>query len=177
MFVYAMKTLSRKPLTRALLGVTAMTALLTGIPAPAASAAGEFPDGTLFRMQNYQTKGCAATWTESLYVWALSRPVEDVCAMGEAIWVQGSGNSIRHLIKESTIDGPQHFCLGADGGGKVNVTACSGANDQKWTRYSEGFVKNWATKQCLDVESRLPERLYTRECVKNEQQKWAFKPA
>lgn len=184
MLVHAVRTLSRKPFKHALLGVAATTALLAGVPVPAAaaptaptaSAAADLPEGTQFKIQNYQTKGCATAEPGFENVWAVTGPARDpFCSTEHAIWVQGSGNSIRSRIKEK-FGVPLHWCLGANESGRVSVTPCDGGNNQKWTRYSEGFVKNWATKQCLDVESESPEIVYTRECLKHDWQKWAFKP-
>lgn len=125
----------------------------------------------LFNIQNYQTKQCihlngdvVGTPCEFNHTYSLFR--------------HGSANSIRHYGMEST-HYPTHYCLDANGNGDeqpVKINPCNGGNYQKWTRYSDGHVKNWATKKCLDIKSERLFIVYTRNCMPDNQwQKWAFK--
>lgn len=164
-----------------LLGAVAAAALTVGIfatssiAAPAVTsdvvAATSLSEGTRFVMMNYQTKGCFGYDPFSHSLVAKKYMCDE---SHSARWMQGSGNSIRHTRTEKTAGDGTHFCLDANASGQVYVLACNGGNYQKWTHYSEGFVKNWATGQCLDVTSDT-DVVYTRECLKHEWQKWADK--
>ncbi|MFK0252818.1 ricin-type beta-trefoil lectin domain protein [Streptomyces sp. NPDC090445] len=157
---------------RVLMGAAATTALLAGVSTPAAAA--EFPEGVKFRIQNYQTKGCVSASVGLGQVQAQVIPEVDLCTAEHAVWVQGSGDSIRSVVRETNEPGV-HWCLTGSDTGRVTTEPCNGSWNQKWTHYSEGFVKNWATKLCLDVKSESPNVVYTRGCLKHEWQKWAFK--
>ncbi|MFD9053708.1 ricin-type beta-trefoil lectin domain protein [Streptomyces zaomyceticus] len=172
---------------RVWLGLAAAAAVLAGLVAGPANAADAGPPPGSFIIQNYQTKQCAT---------AVKDPVKGFYVRGGAcdtseeapypndpIWIFGSGNSIRsYMAEEREKSSGIHYCLDATGRpdsadeGSVGINACNGGLHQKWTRYEGGYVKNWATKQCLDIKSERLNVLYTRACMHHDWQKWAFKP-
>ncbi|MGW0564387.1 ricin-type beta-trefoil lectin domain protein [Streptomyces sp. NPDC003016] len=174
---------SSAPAKRVLRGVAGVFALPAGASAPvvaapapsAASAAADFPEGVKFKIQNYRTQGCLLAESGFDQVNAPLHPGVDFCSAEHALWIQGSGDSIRSDFKERVQPGV-HWCLAGAESGRVSTEPCDGGWNQRWTRFSEGFMKNWATKQCLDVRSESPYLVHTRGCLKHEWQKWAFKP-
>jgi hypothetical protein len=147
---------------RRILSVAAACALLSVAFSSSSAHAAEDP----FRIQNYETKDCAAASFDTLPCGP------DIMQM----WIHGSGNSIRNWGQEQTFSGDTHYCLDADEHGAVTTNPCNGGNFQKWTHYSEGYLKNWATKQCLDMEDyNWHGLLMTKACDHSQKQKWAFK--
>ncbi|MFI6744445.1 RICIN domain-containing protein [Nonomuraea sp. NPDC050451] len=169
------------PTQRALFGTAAAAVLTLGLFSPPAFAttagtsgatAGESKTAALlFNIQNYQTKQCVHLYGEVMGA---------NCHFNSTymLFQHGSANSIRHYGMEDT-HYPIHYCLDANGDGDeqpVKINPCNGGNYQKWTRYSDGHVKNWATKKCLDIKSESPFIVYARKCMPDNQwQKWAFK--
>ncbi|MCL7430323.1 RICIN domain-containing protein [Streptomyces sp. YS415] len=180
---HTVRTAARSRSVRALLGAVTAVALTAGLFTSSASAApvagadtvsaAAVPAGIRFRIVNQAEDRCASHERAILgnFVPSLAK---SVCPGDSTVWLQGSGNSIRHPATERQVGNGTHFCLDSDGSQRVYVEPCNGGNYQKWTRYSEGFIKNWATKQCLDIDDDLFGELYTRECLKHEAQKWDY---
>jgi hypothetical protein len=127
------------------------------------STPAEAIEGKGWPIINYESKGCLGDGTAG------------PCGYVDQLWMHGSENSIRNWGLENLRQDGLHRCLDANAVGTVNINPCNGGNYQKWTHYSEGYLKNWATKQCLDLE--IPEWNYARTapCNHSDQQKWAFK--
>ncbi|MFD9053462.1 ricin-type beta-trefoil lectin domain protein [Streptomyces zaomyceticus] len=170
--------------SRVWLGVAAAAPVLAGLITGPANAADVGPPPGSFIIQNYQTKQCAAMDntedTGFIVSGASCGNSENTPNSHVPIWIFGGQNSIRSHEAEQWRTDNLHFCLDATGPndvgeGSVGINPCNGGLHQKWTRYEGGYVKNWATKQCLDVKSEYPRRVYTRDCMHHNWQKWAFK--
>ncbi|MFC5146826.1 RICIN domain-containing protein [Streptomyces aureoversilis] len=155
-------------------GAAAATALLTVLApvpagaAPATSTATVAQDSrsrmapaNMFRIQNYQTKVC-------IYRVSDTRVSTKQCDAGDTSqrWVREADGSIG--------DPQGTACLG-NVNNKVGMFPC-GLSEMRWTRYSEGYVKNWGTKKCLEMlHVSGADFVFTDECKHTELQKWAFK--
>lgn len=180
---HTVRTAVRSKSVRALLGAVTAVALTAGLSATTASAApvaqagtvsaATVPAGTKFKIVNVHEDRCAVHDRAVLGNFVPSY-AKFVCQGDATVWMQGSGNSIRHPATERQAGDGTHFCLDSDGSGRVYVEPCNGGNYQKWTRYSDRIVVNWATKRCLDMKSGLFQELYTRECLKHDWQKWDY---
>ncbi|MFF3247062.1 ricin-type beta-trefoil lectin domain protein [Streptomyces sp. NPDC002870] len=136
----------------------------------AVSAQATLPEGSIFHILNYANKKC-------LFMWDGVKAAECKFGNPSEVWIQGAGNSIRNFgYEHSGPRFPNHQCLLAGPTGtRVQVVQCSGDNWQKWTRYSEGYVKNWQTKDCLTLVGDS-DRPITAPCQHgNQHQMWAFK--
>ncbi|MEV0221015.1 ricin-type beta-trefoil lectin domain protein [Streptomyces sp. NPDC050704] len=170
---------------RTLFGASAAAAILLSLAVPTASSASAgtqettsataavsaqatLPEGSLFTIQNYETKQC-------LYHFVGVATTDCSSPSPYKVWIQGAGNSIRNYGRELETR-PHHQCmLAGPTGSDVRVVQCSGDNWQKWTRYSEGYVKNWQTKDCLTASAPLG-HVTTERCQNgNQRQMWAFK--
>ncbi|WP_372504795.1 ricin-type beta-trefoil lectin domain protein [Streptomyces telluris] len=168
MFTHAARPRRGARTKHTLLGAVAATALLTGLsPTPAGAtpntdvaqtrrAQAEVPS---VRIQNYESKYCLYRRDERV----LAGPCNPH-AMAHH-WALGSDNTLKNVA-----DSRQ--CLG-DWEGGFGSFLCNG-NHTKWTRYSDGSVKNWGTKKCLtmDPATRAP---HTSACNHTDIQRWAFK--
>ncbi|MEU1816830.1 RICIN domain-containing protein [Streptomyces roseifaciens] len=177
MFTHTVRTRQSTKATKAKLvlsGAAAASALLAGlapVPAGAASATStttvaqdsqhQVAAAKMFRIQNYQTKAC-------IYRVSDTRVSTKRCDAGDTSqrWVRGADDSISNLQGTA--------CLG-DVNTNVGMFPC-GLNEMRWTRYSEGYVKNWATKKCLGMlQVSGADFVFSDECNHTELQKWAFK--
>ncbi|MCL7430182.1 ricin-type beta-trefoil lectin domain protein, partial [Streptomyces sp. YS415] len=185
MFQKALMTSRRTRSRRGLLSLASTAALAAGLlatstsPASAAGTDSGIPAtpavGTEFTMVNYQTKECVA------YDPRATSPTAGPCGLNVVlinnVWVQGSGASIRHRWTEAVRGTGTHYCLDANVAGDVYVIPCNGGTNQKWSHTAEGFLKNYATKQCLMIDSQSSwRRISTGNCATGGQDlKWAYK--